>query len=124
MRYLIHYIQRYGFLISILLFSNGALSQQARIVFTPQWLPQAQFAGYYIAQEKGYYKDAGLDVDIVHPTASVQATYMLSTGKADIISLFLVTALSFRNQGMDIVNVGQISQHSTILFVTKKSIFH
>jgi NitT/TauT family transport system substrate-binding protein len=90
-------------------------------VFAPQWLPQAQFAGYYIALEKGFYKEAGLDVEIVHPSANIQATAMIASGKADLISLFLISAMSARNQGLELVNTGQLSQHSAILFVTKKT---
>lgn len=100
------------------LFTNAQLS---KLVFAPQWLPQAQFAGYYVAQEKGFYKEAGLDVEIIHPSASKQATSLLTSGKADLISLFLITGVSAKNTGLDIVNFGQISQHSAILFVTKKS---
>ncbi|MCK9414294.1 MAG: ABC transporter substrate-binding protein [Prolixibacteraceae bacterium] len=96
-------------------------AQFSKIVFAPQWLPQAQFAGFYAAQEKGFYKDAGIDVEIIHPSTSIQATSLLLSGKADLISLFLTTALSVRNQGTDLVNVGQISQHSAIMIVTKKT---
>ncbi len=96
-------------------------AQIPKITFAPQWIPQAQFAGYYVAQEKGFYKEAGIEVEIIHPSANIQATALLSTGKADLISLFLITGMSAKNQGLDIVNIGQISQHSAILFVTKKS---
>ena len=41
-----------------------------KFVFTPQWTAQAQFAGYYVALEKGFYREAGLDVEIVHPSSS------------------------------------------------------
>ncbi|OFY38403.1 MAG: hypothetical protein A2X18_02730 [Bacteroidetes bacterium GWF2_40_14] len=95
-------------------------AQLPKITFAPQWLPQAQFAGYYVAQEKGFYKEAGIEVEIVHPSANIQATALLSSGKADLISLFLITGMSAKNQGLDIVNIAQISQHSAILFVTKK----
>lgn len=96
-------------------------SQNSKIVFAPHWLPQAQFAGYYIAQEKGFYREAGLEVEIIHPPANIRATELLANGKADLISLFLITGMSAKNEGMEIVNVGQISQHSAILIVTKKS---
>lgn len=121
MKNCIHFIQKPGIIILILFNSLLSEAQLSKLVFTPQWMPQAQFAGYYIAQEKGFYTEAGLDVEIIHPSASVQATEMLARGNADLISLFLVTAISAKNQGLDIVNVGQISQHSAILFVTKKS---
>ena len=46
---------------------------QDKLVFTPQWSAQAQFAGYYVAQEKGFYKQAGIDVEIVHPSVTQSA---------------------------------------------------
>ena len=98
-----------------------AEAQLPKLIFSPQWLPQAQFAGYYVAKERGFYKEAGVEVEIVHPTTSLQVTAMLKSGKADVISLFLTTAMTCKNQGLDIVNIGQISQHSAILIVTKKS---
>lgn len=110
-----------GILIFILFHSLLTQAQLPKLVFAPQWLPQAQFAGYYIAQEKGFYKEEGIDVEIVHPSANLQATSMLMSGKADLISLFLITAMSAKDKGVDLVNIGQISQHSAILFVTKKS---
>lgn len=100
-------------------FAQNAGSE--KLVFAPQWIPQAQFAGYYVAQDKGFYKEAGLDVDILHPSASRQATALLENGEADVVSLFLVTGLAFMDQGLDMVHIGQISQHSSILLVTKKS---
>lgn len=108
-------------LITVLLSANIIQAQLPKIVFAPQWLPQAQFAGYYVAQEKGFYKEAGIEVEIIHPTGSEQATSMLASGKADVISLFLITAMASKNQGLDILNIGQVSQHSAIMFVAKKS---
>ena len=94
--------------------------QLNRLTFTPHWLPQAQFAGYYTALEKGFYKDEGLDVTIVHPSASVNAVEKLEKGESDIISLFLVTAISAKYKDIDIVNIAQLSQNSALLFVTRK----
>ena len=86
----------------------------------PHWLPQAQFAGYYIADKMGYYRSEGLNVEIIHPSASVNAIESLANGKSDIISLFLITAISSKNSGVDLVNIGQFSQNSALLFVAKK----
>lgn len=90
------------------------------LVFAPQWLPQAQFAGYYVAQDQGFYRDAGVEIEIIHPSASIQTTALLASGKADVISLFLVTAITARNKGLDMVNIAQLSQHSAIMIVAKK----
>lgn len=121
MRILISIILKSGIVILLLFSSLLIHAQLPKIVFAPHWLPQAQFAAYYVAQEKGFYKESGIDVEIVHPSANINATEMLANGKADLISLFLITAISAKNQGLDIVNVGQLSQHSAILIVTKKS---
>ena len=43
------------------------------LVFTPQWTAQAQFAGYYVAEVKGFYREAGIKVQIVHPSATQSA---------------------------------------------------
>jgi len=110
-----------GIAVLLLSLSLSAQAQLSKIVFAPQWIPQAQFAGYYIAQDKGFYQEAGIEVEIIHPSANIQATAMLASGKADVISLFLVTAMSAKDKGLDLVNIGQTSQHSAILFVTKKS---
>lgn len=108
------------FVLLICLITN-VQAQDNKLVFSPQWMPQAQFAGYYIALDQGFYKEAGLDVEIIHPNASVNALNFLKEGKADVISLFLVTGLDAALNEVDLVNIAQISQHSAIMFVTKKS---
>ena len=99
---------------------SGNISAQKKLVFSTHWLPQAQFAGYYMAQKMGFYQDAGLNVAIIHPPATVNAVEYLQSGKADIVSLFLITAIEKRLEGLDIVNIAQMSEHSAIMFVAKK----
>ncbi len=100
-----------------------AESQTTTIRFAPQWFPQAQFAGYYAAQDQGFYKEAGLDVQIIHPTDDESSMDMLVSGKADIISSFLMDGLTSKlSKEIPLVNVAQLSQHSTLMFVTKASI--
>lgn len=98
-----------------------AMAQQNKLVFTPHWLPQAQFAGFYVALEKGYYADAGLDVEIIHPLVTENAIESLISGHADVITLFLVTGLKAKSEGIDLVNIAQLSQHSAIMMVSMKS---
>ncbi len=107
------------FLIACLLHSFAGQAQQTPLTFTPHWMPQAQFAGYYVALDKGYYKEAGLDVTIRHPSATENVVESLRMGHCDVISLFLVTAIQARAKGTDLVNIGQLSQNSALLFVTK-----
>lgn len=103
----------------VLLF-QCSFAQLPKITFTPQWLPQAQFAGYYLALEKGFYEDEGLAVEIKHPSASVNATQMLKDNTADIVSLFLVTAMKARNNNFKLVNIAQLSQHSALMFISHR----
>ncbi len=91
------------------------------LVFSPHWMPQAQFAGFYVAQDQGFYDEAGIDVEIIHPSPTVSSVDFLERGTADVITQFLMTALTASNEGTDLVNIGQLSQHSGILFVSKKS---
>lgn len=98
-----------------------ATAQNPKLVFSAHWMPQAQFAGYYVAKDQGFYEAAGIDVDIIHPSASVNAVEFLATGQADIISLFLITGIEVRQKGLDLVNIAQLSQHSAIMFVAQKS---
>ena len=60
-------------MLTVMMISVMAAKAQERFVFTPQWTAQAQFAGYYVAQEKGFYKEAGIDVEIAHPSLTQPA---------------------------------------------------
>ena len=52
---------RYWLVLTLLvLFSSAVRGQDETIVFTPQWTAQAQFAGYYVAEAKGFYREAGV----------------------------------------------------------------
>lgn len=93
--------------------------QAQRIVFTPQWTPQSQFAGYYVAQEKGFYKDAGIEVDIQHPSASYSASYRLFKGTSDIITMQLLPAMVEIDRGMPLVNVLQTSLSNGLVIVSR-----
>lgn len=107
-------------IILLLLGWNNCRAQNGKLIFTPHWIPQAQFAGYYVALDQGFYKDEGLDVDILHATADVASLDLLKEGKADIISTFMLDAIEQRANGVPLVNICQLSQHSALMMVTKK----
>jgi NitT/TauT family transport system substrate-binding protein len=111
-----------GLITLFLILSAGAIvAQQATLTFSPQWFPQAQFAGYYVAQDQNYYKEAGLNIKILHPSSTTSAFDYLFSGKTDIISSFLLDALKQKASGVPIVHVGQFSQHSALMIVAKKT---
>lgn len=90
-----------------------------QITFSPQWTPQSQFAGYYAALENGYYAEAGLDVSIVHPTTSYSSISMLKDGTSDIITCELIQAMMVNDEAVNLVNLLQTTQHSTLVLVTR-----
>ena len=107
------------FLIITLLLSLSLIGRAQRIVFTPQWTPQAQFAGYYVAFDKGFYKEAGVDVDMQHPSASYSAFNRLFEGSSDIITQQLVQAMVEIDRGMPLVNILQTSQQNGLMLVSR-----
>ena len=95
-----------------------------KIVFTPQWTAQTQFSGYYVAYEKGFYSDEGLDVEIRHLSAnsSETAIYELMKGNADIVGAQLLSSMISRSDGMRLVNVLQLTQKSGLCCVSHNPI--
>ena len=66
---------------------------QQHIVFTPHWRAQAQFAGYYVAKEMGFYKEVGLDVNIVHPMATQAPLDCIRSGESQVVTMSLCQAM-------------------------------
>jgi NitT/TauT family transport system substrate-binding protein len=100
--------------------SFGQNQEFKKIRFVPGWFSQAQFAGYYVAKEKGFYRDAGLDVEILSGGPEYLPDEMLASGQADIGLMFLIAAVTAKGSGTDMVNVAQFVQRSAIMFVAKK----
>ena len=97
-----------------------SMAQSEEIVFTPQWTAQAQFAGYYAALEKGFYKEAGLKVTIKHPSPSNSSVNMLKEGKANFITIYLVAALKSVAEGVPMIHLLQTSQNNAQMIISHK----
>ncbi len=93
---------------------------QTKVVFTPQWSAQAQFTGYYVAQAMGFYKKAGLDVTIKHPSASKPSSDYLRSGQSQFVTLQLLSAMKEIDKGLKLVNVLQTSQQSGAVIVSRQ----
>lgn len=91
-----------------------------QITFTPQWTPQSQFAGYYAALELGYYEEAGIDVNITHPTKTYTSFNMLLDGTSDIITSELIQAVVATDNEIRLVNLLQTTQHSTLVLLARE----
>ena len=108
--------------LAALALSFAAFAQ--KITFTPQWTPQAQFAGYYMAQEKGFYSEEGLDVTIKHIPANFTgtATDFLFTGESQIVGQQLLQAMVARSDGKKLVNVFQLTQKTGLMLLSKEPV--
>jgi NitT/TauT family transport system substrate-binding protein len=72
-----------------------------------KWVTQAQFAGFYVAEAKGYYKDAGLDVTIKPGGPDIAPEQVIAGGGADVIVDWMPAALAAREKGVPLVNIAQ-----------------
>ena len=95
-------------------------AEPATVSFIPQWQPQAQFAGYYVAYEKGFYRQHGLDVRIMRGGPDWPPSEMLARGRADFGTMMLTTGISQRARGEKLVNIAQIVQRSALMLVARK----
>ena len=93
---------------------------QTKFIFTPQWTAQAQFAGYYVAKEKGFYKEAGLDVDIIHPSVTQPAMSRIRSNESQATTLQLCQALEIVDDGIPLVNILQTSMNNAMVIVSRR----
>lgn len=113
-----------GLLVWIMVFlacSRIHAGELKKVNFMPMWLPQPQFAGFYMAREKGFYEKCGLDVTILERGYNEDVLTDLVQGKSHFGIMNLLTAIEKRASGEDIVNVGQVFQRSAIEFVARKT---
>ncbi len=115
---------RQTWLFCLLLAASSVQAQEAALTavsFVPQWLPQAQAAGYYVAYEKGFYRRHGLQVLIMRGGPDFPPSEMLAAGRADFGSMMLTTGIMRRARGLKLVNVAQIVQRSALMLVARKA---
>ena len=85
-----------------------------------QWGTQAQFAGYYVALEKGYYEEEGLDVTILPGGPDIAPPQVLAGGGADAMLNWMPSALAAREKGLPVVNIAQPFKSSGLMLTCWK----
>lgn len=115
-------------LVVLLLLAGAALGPTAGAAQAPRqatlvlaWSPQAQFAGHYVALEKGIYARHGIDLAIVSGGPGVSPEDLLRDGTADFAVLWLSNALRQRSAGTPVVNLAQVVQRSAMMLVARRS---
>ena len=110
------------FLLITLLLAKPVYTQQLpKVTFVPHWIPQSQFAGYYVALEKGFFKKNGVNVAIMTGGPKVSSASLLKEGKVDFALMWLSNAIQLRAKGAKIVNLAQLVNKSALMLIAKKS---
>ncbi len=97
--------------------SGSAGGDLTEVTLQLQWLPQAQFAGYYAAADQGFFEEEGLDVEIVPSGGDIVPQDALANGDADYAVAWVPKVLGSIEQGANLTNVAQIFQRSGTLQV-------
>lgn len=103
-------------------FSLVALSAEAadKVTLQLKWVTQAQFAGYYVAKDKGFYKEENLDVEIKPGGPDIAPPQVIAGGGADVIIDWMPSALASREKGVPLVNIAQPFKKSGMMLTCRK----
>lgn len=93
--------------------------EKSNVSIQLKWLPQAQFMGYYVAKDKGYYDEVGLSVDIVSGGGDISETTAVNNGTVDFGVTWVSNTIAANAGGMNLVEVAQIYQRSGLQLVYK-----
>lgn len=102
----------------LLLLCAGPARALDKVSLQLHWVHQAQFAGFYMAQDAGLYRDAGLEVEIIPGGPGIDPLDNLKDGKCDFATAWLIGAVECRSKGVPFVLLAQLIQRSAMLLVT------
>jgi len=85
--------------------ATGASAEDVKLQL--KWVTQAQFAGYYVAQAKGFYEEEGLNVTILPGGPDIAPVTLLQNGEVDVMVDWMPSALAAREKGVPVVNIAQ-----------------
>ncbi|MDE1991464.1 MAG: ABC transporter substrate-binding protein [Rhizobiaceae bacterium] len=91
-----------------------------KVTLQLKWVAQGQFGGYYVAKDKGYYKDEGLDVDIKPGGPDIAPEQVIAGGGADVIVDWMGGALVAREKGVPLINIAQPYDKSGLEMICPK----
>ena len=91
-----------------------------KVTLQLKWVTQAQFAGYYVAKDKGFYKDENLDVEIKPGGPDIAPAQVIAGGGADVILDWMPSALATREKGVKLVNIAQPFKSSGMMLTCRK----
>ena len=98
----------------------GAASATDQLTLQLKWVTQGQFAGYYVAQDQGFYEEAGLEVEIKPGGPDIAPPQVIAGGGADVIIDWMPSALASREKGVPLVNIAQPFKRSGMMLTCRK----
>lgn len=98
----------------------GAAQAADDLTLQLKWVTQAQFAGYYVAKDKGFYEEENLNVTIKPGGPDIAPTQVLAGGGADVTVEWMPAALAAREKGLNIVNIAQPFKSSGMMLTCLK----
>ncbi|TRW96164.1 ABC transporter substrate-binding protein [Paracoccus sp. M683] len=98
----------------------GAAHAADELTLQLKWVTQAQFAGYYVAKDKGFYEEENLDVTIKPGGPDIAPTQVLAGGGADVTVEWMPAALAAREKGLPLVNIAQPFKSSGMMLTCLK----
>jgi NitT/TauT family transport system substrate-binding protein len=101
------------------LMATGAAAQD-EVKLQLKWVTQAQFAGYYVAQAKGFYTEENLSVTILPGGPDIAPTQVIAGGGADVVVEWMPAALAAREKGLPLVNIAQPFASSGLMLTCLK----
>jgi NitT/TauT family transport system substrate-binding protein len=93
---------------------------QERVTLQLKWVTQAQFAGYYVAKDKGFFKAEGIDIVIKPGGPDIAPPQVIAGGGADVIIEWMPAALAAREKGVALVNIAQPFKRSGMMLTCRK----
>ncbi|MER2508464.1 ABC transporter substrate-binding protein [Amaricoccus sp.] len=85
----------------------GGAARAEDVTLQLKWVTQSQFAGYYVAKDKGFYEEEGLNVTIKPGGPDIAPPQVVAGGGADVIVEWMPAALAAREAGLPLVNIAQ-----------------
>jgi len=105
---------------AMLALSAGLAEAADKVTLQLKWVTQAQFAGYYVAADKGFYAEEGLEVEIRPGGPDIAPPQVLAGGGADVILDWMPSALATREKGLPLVNIAQPFKRSGMMLTCRK----
>jgi NitT/TauT family transport system substrate-binding protein len=91
-----------------------------KVTLQLKWVTQAQFAGYYVAKDKGFYTEENLDVEIKPGGPDIAPPQVIAGGGADVIIDWMPSAMASREKGVPLVNIAQPFKSSGMMLTCLK----